>query len=222
MNAITAEAEQRGDPRGDLRERRRRATTSEISEAALILFEQKGVAATTIHDIAVAAGVSDRTCFRYFPSKEESVLTLHLEFEGPVSVWLDQVNTSRPPLPQLEEVYASVLRSLDGPVADLAQHQLRVRRLMFHEPQLRAAAFSLDAAGCWSVAQRISAAFAGQVSPEEARLVTEFAGIAVRAAFDEWAELIDAGHHATLGETYDWVCEQLRTTAATSRIRGQL
>lgn len=60
------------------------------------------------------------------------------------------------------------------------------------------------------------------MSPEEARLVAEFAGIAVRAAFDEWAELTGAGHHATLGETYERVREQLRTTAATSRIRGQL
>ena len=218
MNGTVTEAEQQGD----LRERRRRATTSEISQAALILFEQKGVAATTIHDIAVAAGVSDRTCFRYFPSKEESVLTLHLEFEGPITAWLGEVDRARPPLPQLEEVYAAVLTSLDGPLADLAQHQLRVRRLMFHEPQLRAAAFSLDAAGSWSIAQRISTAFEGEVSPEKARLVTEYAGIAVRAAFDEWAELTDAGHQATLGDTYRRVCEQLRTTAATSRVHGQL
>lgn len=175
------------------------------------------MAATTIHDIAVAAGVSDRTCFRYFPSKEESVLTLHLEFEGPINAWLDHVDSAKPPLPQLEEVYAAVLSSLDGPLADLAQHQLRVRRLMFHEPQLRAAAFSLDAAACWSVAQRISTAFQGKVNPEEARLVTEFAGIAVRAAFDEWAELADAGHQVTLGETYQRVREQLRSTAATSQ-----
>jgi hypothetical protein len=65
-------------------------------------------------------------------------------------------------------------------------------------------------------------AFEGEVSPEEARLETEFAGIAVRAAFDGWAELTDAGHRATLGETYQRVREQLGTTAGTSRIRGEL
>lgn len=60
------------------------------------------------------------------------------------------------------------------------------------------------------------------MSPEEARLVTEFAGIAVRAAFDGWAELTDAGLQTTLGETYERAREQLGTTAGTSRIRGQL
>ncbi len=212
MNAISAGA----DEHGDLRERRRRATTAEISDAALTLFEQKGMAATTIHDIAVAAGVSDRTCFRYFPSKEESVLTLHHEFSGPVSAWLDRVDLDRPPLPQLEEIYGAVLASLDGPLAAFAQHHLRVRRLMFHEPHLRAAAVSLDAAGSWSTAQRITVAFDGSVSAEEARLITEFAGISVRAAFDEWAELVDAGRHATLSDTYKRVRERLRGVAGTS------
>lgn len=215
MNTLPSGAEEHGD----LRQRRRRTTTAEISDAALTLFEQKGMAETTIHDIAVAAGVSDRTCFRYFPSKEESVLTLHHEFSGPVSAWLDEVDLDRPPLPQLEEVYGAVLASLDGPSADLAQHHLRVRRLMFHEPQLRAAAVSLDAAGSWSTAQRMTAAFDGKVSPEEARLTTELAGIAVRAAFDEWAELVDASRHATLFDTYNRVRERLRGIADTSNLR---
>lgn len=216
MNTASVEAGQVADHQGGLRERRRRATTAEISEAALALFEQKGVAATTVHDIAAAVGVSDRTCFRYFPSKEESVLTLHLEFEGPLVDWLGRVALDKPPLPQLEEVYASVLGRLDGPLAPVAQHQLRVRRLMFHEPELRAAAFTLDAAAAWSTAQRITTAYQGAVTPEEARLVTELASMGVRAAFNEWAELVDAGERATLTGVYTKVRSRLRSIAGTS------
>ncbi len=58
----------------DLRERRRRATRHEISLAALDLFEQRGVAATTVDEIAKAAGVSASTFFRHFKTKEESKL----------------------------------------------------------------------------------------------------------------------------------------------------
>lgn len=205
------------DLQGDLRARRRRATRAEISEAALRLFEQKGVSATTVHDIAAAAGLSDRTCFRYFPSKEEAVLTLHHEFEVSIENWLDQVALHEPPLPQLEMVYEAVLRKLDNALAPIAQYQLRVRRLMMHEPQLRAAAFALDASVSWRVAQRITTAYSGAVSFEEARLVTEMAGVGVRAAFDEWAESIDAGKHATLSRTYLEVRDKLRAIASTSQ-----
>ena len=42
-----------------------------IRTAASELFLQKGFGATTIHDIAVRAGVSTRTVYRYFESKAD-------------------------------------------------------------------------------------------------------------------------------------------------------
>lgn len=198
-----------------LRERRRLATTTEISEAALRLFEQRGLAATTIHDIATAAGVSDRTCFRYFPSKEESVLTLHPVFDGPLDAWLDAVDRTAPPLPQLEAVNEGVLATLDGDFAAIAHQQMRVRRLMAAEPQLRAAAVSIDAARSWELAERITQAFGGRVTFPEARLVAEIAAVAIRATFDEWADARAAGGDATLVATYTAVRRRLRDIAST-------
>jgi AcrR family transcriptional regulator len=198
-----------------LRERRRMATTTEISEAALALFEQRGMAATTIHDIAQAAGVSDRTCFRYFPSKEESVLTLHPVFDAPLDAWLADVDRGSAPLPQLEAVYERVLASLDGDLSAIAHQQLRVRRLMADEPQLRSTAVSIDAARSWELAERITTAFGGRITAQEARLVTELAGVAVRAAFDEWADARTAGLDATLVASYAAVRRRLRDIAGT-------
>jgi AcrR family transcriptional regulator len=57
-----------------LRERTRRAVQKEIAEAAGALFVERGFEATTIDDIAAAVGMSQRSVFRYFATKEEIVL----------------------------------------------------------------------------------------------------------------------------------------------------
>ena len=56
-----------------LRERKKLATRLAIHEAGMQLFAERGFAATTVDEIAEAAGVSRATVFSYFPSKEEIV-----------------------------------------------------------------------------------------------------------------------------------------------------
>lgn len=58
-----------------LRERKKAKTRAAIREAAMRLFEQQGYPATTVDQIAEAAEVSQSTFFRYFPTKEDVVLT---------------------------------------------------------------------------------------------------------------------------------------------------
>jgi AcrR family transcriptional regulator len=53
-----------------LRERKKRATRDALAQAALELFVERGYDETTLAEIADAAGVSTRTIFAYFPSKE--------------------------------------------------------------------------------------------------------------------------------------------------------
>jgi AcrR family transcriptional regulator len=54
-----------------LRERKKRETREALARAGLELFVERGYDATTLADIADAAGVSTRTIFAYFPSKED-------------------------------------------------------------------------------------------------------------------------------------------------------
>ncbi|MEJ3749174.1 TetR family transcriptional regulator [Actinomycetes bacterium KLBMP 9797] len=62
--------------RPPLTERRRAQTRLAIAREAVRLFTAQGVAATSAEEIAAAAGISARTLWRYFPTKESCVLPL--------------------------------------------------------------------------------------------------------------------------------------------------
>jgi AcrR family transcriptional regulator len=61
-------------PSPSLRERKRTETWTAIHEAAATLAQQRGLEHATVEAIAESAGVSPRTFFNYFPSKEDAVL----------------------------------------------------------------------------------------------------------------------------------------------------
>ncbi|MDR7280069.1 TetR/AcrR family transcriptional regulator [Catenuloplanes atrovinosus] len=58
-----------------LRQRTRDRMRQEVVTIALQLFAERGFDAVTTTDIAAAAGISPRSFFRYFPTKEDVVLS---------------------------------------------------------------------------------------------------------------------------------------------------
>jgi AcrR family transcriptional regulator len=62
-------------PETDWRQRKKTATRDRIRASALRLFHDQGYDATTVEQIAAAAGVSHMTFFRYFPAKEDVALS---------------------------------------------------------------------------------------------------------------------------------------------------
>ncbi|WP_350279919.1 helix-turn-helix domain-containing protein [Kribbella sp. HUAS MG21] len=56
-----------------LRARTRDAVRAQLAELAIGLFLDRGYDATTVDDIAAAAGVSKRSFFRYFGTKDDAV-----------------------------------------------------------------------------------------------------------------------------------------------------
>ena len=63
------------EPEPDWRQRKKTATRDRIRASALRLFREQGYDATTVEQIAAAAGVSHMTFFRYFPAKEDVALS---------------------------------------------------------------------------------------------------------------------------------------------------
>ena len=58
------------------RERKRRDTLRRITDAGVCLFIEKGFEGATVEEIAAASGISRRTFFHYFDSKDDILLSL--------------------------------------------------------------------------------------------------------------------------------------------------
>jgi AcrR family transcriptional regulator len=64
----------REHPDEGLRERKRRLTRQTISDAATTMFATRGFDNVTVSEVAARVGVSEKTIYNYFPTKEAMVL----------------------------------------------------------------------------------------------------------------------------------------------------
>jgi AcrR family transcriptional regulator len=124
-----------------LRERKKEATHAAIQQAALDLFEQRGFDATTVEDIAGAAGVSARTFFRYFDSKIDLVVERKEHSpdhpEGHLGALLTARPADEPPLVAMQNMAQDALTHSLAEGGDVLMRQLRI---VLATPSLRALA----------------------------------------------------------------------------------
>ncbi|OZF55737.1 TetR family transcriptional regulator [Rhodococcus sp. 14-2470-1b] len=194
----------------DLRERRRRETRLDINLAALDLFEQRGVAATTVDEIAKAAGVSPSTFFRQFKTKEESILSVDLDLDAEIEHWLEHTDARDIDIAGMEAIYERAALRLVGASEETKSRVLRARRLINCDAHLRATAIAMDATTLCRLADSLASKLEGTQSRSFARLMVESAGMTLRIAFDEWATRVDAGEEADLAEIYRTTRGELR------------
>ncbi|MFH8974349.1 TetR family transcriptional regulator [Streptomyces sp. NPDC017890] len=121
-------------PEASLAQRKRQLVSDELTEAALQLLAKQGFDAVTIDEIATAAGVSKRTFFRYFASKEDVVV----QFLTDMGTGIRAELAARPG----EEAPSEALKkAVSVPVAACADHSdraLRVVQLILRTPALHA------------------------------------------------------------------------------------
>lgn len=86
-------------------ELRRRSTHEALRQAALKSFARKGFANVTVTELAREAGVTERTFFRHFPTKEA---VLFQDYETQLE-WLAEALAQRPPS---ESLFDAVLASV--------------------------------------------------------------------------------------------------------------
>lgn len=164
-----------------LRARRKRATRDALGESALQLFAARGFDAVAVEEIAAAAGVSRRTFFRYFPSKEAAFFAEQErrldDFRATLRAQADQdaptVSIRRAAL-QMAAVYETERSSV-----------LREHRMMIASTSLHAYDAQLD--GRWEAALR-DALLADGADPLDA--VTSAGAVlgVMRAVLRDWFE----------------------------------
>ena len=128
-----------------LRDLARSSVRDHVRDQALRLFDERGFDATTIDDIAAAVGMSSRTFFRYFSTKEDVVV-------GDPAPFGKVVRDAAVDRPDRESAWTALRRAFD-PVADRAraatESYLRAMRVMMSTASLRAR--SAEKHNAWAV-----------------------------------------------------------------------
>lgn len=167
---------------GGLREKKRRDTLRRIAQTGLDLFVAKGYEATTLDDIAAAAGISRRTFFHYFKSKDEILLAWQDGLADAVREAVLAAPTDRSPLDALCGALLKLAAHFDAETAIVIAQVLR------SSEQLRAANqvkyMRLEAAAFEALCQ---------LWPQRGRRgrlrMAAMAGLgAFRVAIDEWTD----------------------------------
>ncbi|RKN44888.1 TetR/AcrR family transcriptional regulator [Streptomyces hoynatensis] len=124
-----------------LRERRRVETQRMIQAHAMRLFAEHGYDATTVNQIAHAAGVSSMTVYRHFPTKED--LVLHDGYDPLIASRVAARPAGEPLVRRIGRTLVETTRDVLGPAAGdrpSPERELLLARLrlMIDTPALRA------------------------------------------------------------------------------------
>ncbi|MFE2283671.1 TetR/AcrR family transcriptional regulator [Streptomyces sp. NPDC059443] len=120
--------------RPSLTERRREATRFEIAEASAALFSERGYEATTVDDIARAAGISLRTFYRYCPAKEDALTPV---LTAGVSTLVEQLALRPAGEPLTEAVQAAFTTATAGARYEEPGQTVRLIQVMSRVPAIR-------------------------------------------------------------------------------------
>jgi AcrR family transcriptional regulator len=175
---------------GGLRERKKRMTRQLISDTATAMFLEAGFDQVRVADVAAACGVSEKTVYNYFPTKESLIFDRFDDMEADVRRTLGPDALPSSPVESIVAVIVAELqRMFDGRGdTDRPFDFVMIRRftdLVQRTPALRAAQLEMTE----RVVQAAAAAMAARagVNPEDPE--PQIAAHALRRA----ARLIDTG-----------------------------
>jgi AcrR family transcriptional regulator len=96
-----------------VKERRRELMAAEFERIAMDLFVQRGYTAVSVEDIADAAGVSARTFYRYFTTKEDVLALYPRRLTDFVRNALSEEQPGRPAFDIMTSVLIKLAQSMD-------------------------------------------------------------------------------------------------------------
>lgn len=176
-----------GDPSEEpvgLREQKKQQARVAISAAAIELCRKHGFDSVTIDRIAERAGVSRRTYFRYFSTKEMALLDRRLR---QLEAFRAQL-ADAPPDASAMSVVTEALRSLANDYRKNRTRILEERRLFAVSPEVATKDLAIDRELERAIAEAVVPRTAGRHKQRSARFFAAAAIGVVRALLDEWEE----------------------------------
>ncbi|MEV0050695.1 TetR family transcriptional regulator [Saccharopolyspora shandongensis] len=119
------------NPAPGLRAKKKARTRSAIQRQALRLFAAQGYEATTVEQIAEAAEVSPSTVFRYFPTKEELVVS-----DGYAPEVVEAFRAQPAELTPLQAVRGAIGSAFGGLSGDEVARRRQLQELVLTVPEL--------------------------------------------------------------------------------------
>jgi AcrR family transcriptional regulator len=139
---------QGADVAGGLRERKKWITRRLISDTATALFLKDGFDAVRVVDVAAACGVSEKTVYNYFPTKESLILDRFEAMETDAQRIFGPEATSSSPVEAAVAVIIAEVEVMFGDwgTTDKPPDPALIRRfaeLLYETPALRAAQWEM-------------------------------------------------------------------------------
>ncbi|MFE9702954.1 TetR/AcrR family transcriptional regulator [Streptomyces sp. NPDC005930] len=180
---------------GGLRERKKRATRAALAEAAVRLAAEHGAEKVTVEAISATAGVSVRTFFNYFDSRDDAFVVIDADAGARIRRAVLEAPAELSPLAALREAMAAELAEAEQ------QHELwRLHAEVLHaSPHLLARGVGAHMAAEADLADAIAERLRGTGGTSGAgagaragsglypRLLAAVAGAAVRTSVDHWS-----------------------------------
>jgi mycofactocin system transcriptional regulator len=153
-----------------------------IEKAALELFAERGFEETPVEDIAAAAGISRRTFFRYFASKNDIPFGNFEVMLRELAQWFDAQPDDRP---LFDVVAEGALRFNRAGSDGLVAHRERME-LILHTPALRANAALRNAEWAAVVARYTARRLDADPDDLGPQVAAHVALGALMAAYEQW------------------------------------
>ncbi|MFC7820070.1 TetR/AcrR family transcriptional regulator [Streptomyces sp. NPDC057367] len=167
---------------GGLRERKKRATRAALAEAAVRLAAEHGAEKVTVEAISAAAGVSVRTFFNYFDTRDDAFVVIDADASARMRRAVLEAPAGHSPLEVVRDAMAAEIAEAEQ------QHELwRLHAEVLHaSPHLLArrvgAHMAAEAELAAAIAERLGGT--GGLYP---RLLAAVAATAVRTTMDHWS-----------------------------------
>jgi AcrR family transcriptional regulator len=192
------------EARVPLRERKKLATRRSLRRTAFELATERGFSNVTVEDIADAAGVSTRTFFNYFPSKEAALFGIEPEH---LDALRERIAHAAPGESALDALHAAVTCDAQAVADELTElggdpaSWLRRMKVARTDPHVRAA----HAAQMAMLERAIADGLAARLGTDQETdpypgVLAAAAASMVRACLSFWA---GAGDTVSLGQLID-------------------